>query len=97
MARITLVAQLLAVLGGEARSIGAALTRNAPLVDEELADEADAAQVARLSALLNVLDGAAARLEVTLDSLPLAPRQLIEEIDNAGRMLARRAAAGPAA
>jgi hypothetical protein len=89
-----LVKQLLHAVGGDIRHIADALTRNAPLFDEELPDEATTEQISRVRALLKVLERAAARPRVTMDGRPVPARSLVEEIDNADRMLARHAAAG---
>lgn len=83
------VMQLLRAIGTKVRLIAAALSQNAPLLEEELPEQPDARQLAKLRQLLAVLETAAVRPRITFDGREIPGRVLYELIEAGERMLAR--------
>lgn len=86
------VMRLLRALGGsmKVRDIAAALSRNAPLLDEELPNEPVAAQLTRLRALMQAIDSTAVPPHIVLDGRPVTGTVFREVLEAAERMLTRR-------
>jgi len=83
------VMQLLRAIGTKVRLIATALSQNAPLLDEDLPEQPEAQQLAKLRQLLAVLETAAVRPRIALDGREIQGRILYEMIEAGERMLAR--------